>query len=125
MATDPNANIVQVLPTRIIYRASSLGSCRRALWAARNSYTPKPFPESFQKIFARGHEIEDITKSILLEHGYVLINNQYELHIDLGPVRTLRPVWILGHIDCDSSTTGDNYVLTEIKGFGPDFLAKY
>lgn len=118
---------VQVYTTKIIYRASALGGCPRALWAARNSYTPQPITEKFKSIFARGHEIETIVTAILESSGWKTINRQYEVHIDLGPICTLFPVWILGHIDFDSTPTPDtsDYILTEVKGFGSDFLAKY
>ncbi len=124
----PNLTLpsVQTTPSKIIYRASSLGSCPRSLWASRKSYTRKPYPSKFLDIFSRGHEIEDITKSILSAAGWVIINNDYEVHVDLGPIIELLPVWILGHIDCDSKILPDQqYVLTEIKGFGKSFLDRY
>lgn len=118
--------IVQATNKAIIYRASALGSCIRSLWAARSGYDPKPVPEQFQQIFATGHKIEELTKAILVEHGYSIINNEYELHIDFGPMVELVPVWILGHIDCDSKLLPEQqYVTTEIKGFGKTYLDKY
>lgn len=59
--------------------------------------------------------------------GWTIINRQYEVHIDLGPINELIPVWILGHIDFDATPTRNtsDYVLTEVKSFGKDYLAKY
>lgn len=121
-----NLPIVQPYTDQIIYRASALGGCPRSLWASRKQYTPKPFPKKFQDIFSRGHEIEDITKSILLSAGWILINNQYEVVVKIPPITELIPIKILGHIDCDSqSPTIPGWVLTEIKGFGKAYLDKY
>lgn len=123
---DLNHASVLSWPERIIYRASAIGGCPRALWAARNGYEGKPITAKFQAIFARGYEIEDITKTILESMGYKIFNNGYEVHVDLGPIAELRPVWILGHIDCDTRTVDDpQMVLTEIKGFGKDYLDRY
>lgn len=121
-----DAPVVSVWPDRIVYRASGLGGCPRALWAARKKYTRKPLPQNFQAIFARGHEIEDITKFILVNDGWTLINSQYEVRLDFPPMVELLPITVLGHIDCDSRLDqSDPYVLTEIKGFGKEFLSRY
>ena len=114
---------VRVHPNAIIYRASASGYCARQLLAARLGYEPKPYPEKFQKIFERGHQIEDMVRAILLSQTWTLINNQYEVSLDLGAMVELLPVQVIGHIDFDSKSPTDNaYILTEVKGFGKDWL---
>ena len=113
--------IVQVYPDIVIYRASAIGGCPRALLAARLQFDAKPTPENFQRIFDRGHEIENIVKSMLRNQFDVdLIRDQEEVTLTLGTFNTRRIV-VVGHIDGYTTETGVN----EIKGFGKDYLDKW
>lgn len=42
----------------VVYRASALGGCLRALALARQGYTPIPPPPAMQRVYAAGHEAE-------------------------------------------------------------------
>lgn len=118
--------IVSIWSDRINYRASAVGGCLRSLWAARNHFTPKPITEKFQAIFNRGHELEEITKDILRANDWVIVNNGYEVNCTLGAMVELLPINIVGHIDCESrSQYTKRFIVTEIKGFGKDFLHRY
>lgn len=113
--------IVSVHPTLISYRASALGGCPRALYAARMGYDAKSTPKQMQLVFDRGHEIENITKQILRQHYNIdLLRDQEEVTLTIGTVNGKRVV-VVGHIDGYTVETGIN----EIKGFGEDFLRKY
>ena len=118
--------IVQVWPDRIVYRASAVGGCPRSLLAARTGMTPQPITDKFKGYFQRGHDAEDMVIAILKQNGWETVNHQCEVHIDLGPIAELKPVWILGHLDFDSNNgTEDRWITTEVKRFGKQYVQKF
>lgn len=121
--------IVSVYPDRVIYRASAVGGCLRSLYAARLEYNRKSIPDKFQSIFQRGHEIENITKSILHQKGWTITSTQEEVSLELGECNG-KKIIIVGHIDFFSAASSfddvlTTNILTEVKGFGKDLLSKY
>jgi hypothetical protein len=133
-ATANDAPIVQVTDAGVFYRASALGGCFRALWAARNGYDRKPPPERLQAAFDQGHEIEELVIQRLIEEGWNIYDQQREIVID-ADLAIDYPVHIVGHIDAlGMPPEGKNVKdpeahlfehLVEIKGLGPDLFRKY
>lgn len=82
--------IVQVATDRIVYRASGLGSCTRALVAARQGYEAGGVPETLQKVYDAGNLVEPIALA-----GYTgVISQQMMVWIPIsGRIR------VVGHLD--------------------------
>ena len=126
--------IVRVTDASISYRASALGGCFRALWAARNGHQPKSPPDAMQQIFDRGHEIEDIVLDRMVQDGWQIYDRQKEIVIPV-PIDTEIPCFIVGHIDAlGVPPEGLNPLdpeahlyehLIEVKGFGPSFMSQF
>ncbi|MGI0133459.1 MAG: hypothetical protein ACREBW_00675, partial [Candidatus Micrarchaeaceae archaeon] len=53
-----------------VYRVSSLGNCKRALWAAHRGYEAQPYPVSIQAAFDYGHENEQRAIDYLDSQGW-------------------------------------------------------
>ena len=131
-ATNDHA-IVSVTDAGIFYRASALGGCFRALWAARNGFQAKDPPDAMQKIFDRGHEIEDIVLDRMESDGWKIYDRQKEVVVPVPG--TDPPCYIVGHIDAHgqppeglNSADPESHTfehVVEIKGFGPGYLAQY
>jgi hypothetical protein len=132
--------IVQILnyddqPSEIIYRASSVGSCPRKLWAARNNNPAKPVTAKMQAIFDRGHELEPIILNALIERGWELRNYQGEVLFKVFDLPSGAFVSVIGHYDCEArypipDDGPEGFVWSEwlpcdVKGFGPDLVSEY
>lgn len=78
------------------YRASSLGSCTRALAAARQELDrySGALPEAVAKTFARGHSDEERGIKWFIDRGWAVTDRQLRVQVTLTP--RLR---IVGHID--------------------------
>lgn len=137
MTVDHSVNdyaIVRVTDAGIYYRASALGGCFRALWAARNGHEPKSPPDGMQAIFDRGHEIEDIVLDRMVEDGWNIYDRQREIIIPLE-LQLDPPCFIVGHIDAlGTPPPGLNPAdpeshlfehLIEVKGFGPQLMSQF
>lgn len=122
-----DAPIVQALGERVIYRASALGGCRRALLAARQGMVAQPPPKAFANeegtgIFDRGIEAEDPIVDMLIQQGFIIHDQQLECALSFD---SLPGVHVLGHIDGLTEpgvtlypVTGAFTHLLEIKRFG-------
>ena len=136
--------IVTETPDGIYYRASALGGCLRALWAARSGQPAAPTPAKMQAVFDRGHEIEPIVINMLKEQGWNIYDKQKEVILPVTfeefpdtvsqtPPPITKPLFILGHIDAlgapppgiSGPESHPFEHVIEIKGFGPDLWAKY
>lgn len=62
-------------------RASSLGSCTKALVAERLGYKPQPPPEVLAAAFLRGHEHEAACKAAMEEDGYLFAQEGNPLYV--------------------------------------------
>lgn len=82
--------IVQVAADQIVYRASGLGSCTRALVAARQGYEAGGVPEKLQKVYDAGNQVEPI--ALAGYTGVVSQQKQVELHIS-------QKIMVVGHLD--------------------------
>lgn len=87
------------------YRASALGSCLRALWAARSGMEAKPPPDHMLKVFAQGTNLESTILDLLYnEHNFTFQDGgaqktvTLDLHVEL-PSGTLEHVRVTGHVD--------------------------
>jgi hypothetical protein len=89
-----DAPIVYEQDGKVIYRASALGGCTKALVAARLGYEASPTPEGMQKTFRAGHDAEEVVKAELRSRGWVISNEQAEVTYSVsGKLR------VVGHID--------------------------
>jgi len=85
---------VYVSNGHVYYRASALGNCPRALYAARNGELPVAVPETIQKAFDRGIESEPIAIAQLRANGFTVINEQKESVLPIT-----ANISVVGHID--------------------------
>ena len=78
---------------KILYRASALGGCDKALLAARLGYDPIPLPKDakINKVFEAGHRIEE---QVIATHYPDLRDQQSEIRLIVN-----NHVDIIGHID--------------------------
>jgi hypothetical protein len=93
VANRPN---VVVEGDEVRYRASSLGSCTRALAAARQELEPfkGPLPERVAEVFERGHRDEEKGRKWFQDRGWKVWGEQKE-----AVVRLTGRLSIVGHID--------------------------
>lgn len=78
-----------------VYRASSLGSCTRALLFARRNIEPLPPPEWLQEKFDQGNMMEATLMAQFAEdHNVVVEGDQLEIELHTSPTTLVR-----GHID--------------------------
>jgi len=128
-----DAPIVTVEPGLIIYRASALGGCTRALYAARKQLDPKPPPEAFSNpegtgYFDRGHDAEDLVIDKLVDAGWTVYDRQgeYDLPVLEPKLMTDNRVIVRCYIDGKGTRPESEFEhLVEIKNFGPDNWAKW
>lgn len=99
-------------PPVATYRASSAGSCLRALVAARLGMDAKPVTDRTQRYFDEGNLHEPAIVDALNDSGYTISDSQRH-----AEVRITSGVRIFGHIDgLDSSLPRPR--LVEIKAMG-------
>jgi hypothetical protein len=126
--------IVQVTDAGIFYRASALGGCFRALWAARQGFEPKSPPANMQAIFDEGHRIEEMVLDRLEAEGWNIYNRQKEIQVPVNLPSEL-PIFITGHLDAlgcppeglnarDPEAHLFEHII-EIKGFGSSNMEQY
>lgn len=95
----------------IIYRASALGGCLKALVASRLEFVQMPAPKFIQEKYDAGHAAEDpVVDKLRHEHGIRIVGRQIETRTEVAP-----NVVVMGHID--GIVFGSNCLL-EIKSQG-------
>lgn len=106
-------------PTRIIYRASSLGGCERAMIATARGLPTQPHPEWFAEVLEEGNTAEPIISAMWDEQsGIPTVRQQEELElwvmdVDLvvaGVTYVDVPVVVRAHIDGRADTVADSPV---------------
>lgn len=114
-----NAPIVEVTPDRINYRASSIGSCMRALYASRLGYVSQDPPAVLQKAFDAGHQLEPIILDRLHDDlGWQLDGFQQPLEMHVGTNAAGQQLYLTGHVDCVGSVPGgSHYIPVDAKAF--------
>lgn len=72
---------------KVVYRASSLGSCERALVAAARGHMPSPKPDWFQEVLDEGHVCEPQIKAMYTERtGAPISHDQHEGEFEVGEI---------------------------------------
>ncbi len=116
---------------KVIYRASALGRCTRALLAARQGVLAAPPPAEFANpertgYFDRGLDAEETIVETLGNLGFNIHERQAEVRLEFGDAI------VLGHIDGLTEPGKTNYGdvgaqthLLEIKHFGTSNWAKW
>lgn len=96
-----DAPIVTVTDTQIIYRASALGMCKRALYAARMRENPMSPPPALQRVFDQGHELEaGILYALAKDEGWVIDPDSEQRTLEISITETGgREVVVRGHVD--------------------------
>ena len=115
---------VYVEAGHIYYRASALGNCPRALFAARNGEQPTPFPDNIQKAFDRGTELEPVAIAQLRANGFTITNQQKEVVLPIT-----ANISVVGHIDgmavCAPVLPDYPLALLEVKAFSNSTLDQW
>lgn len=83
----------------VVYRASALGGCIKALAAARQGYSPMPEPPRMEQIFQAGNEAEDRTVTKLREAAWLLWGQQRVITLPVTKLSSGHEVVVRGHID--------------------------
>lgn len=84
---------------RVVYRASSLGSCDRAVLLTALGVTPAPDPPGWQQVLDEGTIAESAIRLMWEEQKAIeVVDDQLEVQLDVG-VMNDRNVIIRGHID--------------------------
>lgn len=109
-----------------VYRASDLGSCIRALTAARSGFPPSPLPKSsnLHLIFEEGHLHEEAVVAGLVASGRIIVDRQRTVELLIPDTNAL----IRGHLDA----VGDAGIINkpveypvEVKAMGKDTWAEW
>src|SRR5918992_1081323 len=85
---------VYVEGDRVVYRASAVGGCLRALVACRLGYTPLPFDEGSELRMNEGVLHEPAILAALEKDGWIVAGQQREVELTVGGTIVIR-----GHID--------------------------
>lgn len=122
-----DAPAVTVTSDSIIYRASSLGSCFRRLWAARSQLGAQSPPESLQKTFDKGHELEGmILDKLAREFQWVLTDYQKEVSLHVGTNHEGRELYVLGHVDAlGTGPGGGHFMPVDAKSFAQSTMDNF
>lgn len=89
----------------VVYRASSIGACVRALVASRMGYESQSPPDKLVQTFADGHTAEALAKSMLRAGGVDIFNEQAECVLPVlarmpsGGMFNQTGIVVSGHID--------------------------
>lgn len=116
-----DGDIVVVAREGVSYRASSLGSCIRALAAARQELEPYrgPLPSVISATFAKGHEMEQVGRRWFLDRGWGVKDEQKEVVVQL--TSRLR---IVGHIDFIVVDKDEDQTIMDVKRQNDEEWAK-
>lgn len=91
----------------VVYRASGLGGCVRALVAGASGYSPSPHPVWFQEILEEGNKYEDeILRRWEEETGAKVVDRQLQVELEVGEIEGRRVV-VRGHLDGRSTVPVD------------------
>ncbi len=113
--TDDNNNVY--------YRASALGSCLRALWAARTGHTPSSPPKTLQAAFDKGHELEPVILKLLEDEGWTLTDPQKEIVFHVGTNGHSQQLYVVGHVDSLGTPPGGrHHIPVDAKSFAQSTL---
>jgi hypothetical protein len=106
----------------VVYRASSLGMCDRAMLAAARGYPAAPHPDWFQEVLDEGTQAEGLINAAWEEEtGVTTCNDQSTVELEIGEIDGKRVI-IRGHIDGD---TGPTNILREYKKFRDSTWGKF
>lgn len=101
---------------RIVFRASALGGCIRALVAARLGYDPLPFDEAAELRMGEGNLHEPVIVEWLKTDGWTVVDQQKLVELTVGGTLVIR-----GHIDgVGGRGANDPARLVEIKAMGEE-----
>jgi hypothetical protein len=128
-----NRPAVYLEDERVIYRASALGHCLRALWAARNNMERRPLPQVVQQGMDEGTNLEPIILDLLFEkYGFTFADgsqSQVELNVGAWNGKTLIVRGKLDEIGCrydDSlSRESQQHRPIDVKALPQDAVEKY
>lgn len=98
----------------VVYRASSLNKCPRALVALARGYPPEPLPDFMLEVFAEGHRYEPaIIEKLEALQGADVEGRQEVYELDLGEMHG-RQVVVRGSVDGEINSDSHR-TLVEIK----------
>ena len=98
----------------VVYRASAVGGCERALVATARKLVRKPHPAWFQEVLDEGKRMEPVIDQAWQEKSdTITVNRQKTLELEIGEIDERRVI-VRAHIDGEAAFTGD---LREYKKF--------
>lgn len=106
--------------TTVVYRASSLGMCDKAMLAAARGYPAAPHPDWFQEVLDEGTRAEQLIVDQYQARGVEVYGQQDTVELEIGEIDSKRVI-IRGHID-GRNQFGD---LVEIKKFRDSTWGKF
>ena len=112
---------------KVIYRASALGRCKRALWAARSQMERMPIPDIVQMGMDEGTNLEPTILSILHDkHNFEYAPNgaQRQIEIVCGSYNGYTHI-VRGRIDQLGTSTNGSPLPIDVKAFTPDDCDKF
>jgi hypothetical protein len=99
---------------RVIFRASAVNKCSRALIASLQGYDAMEPGPDMQARFSDGHRLEPVLLSHLESQGWHLYGGQEEYELELG-----KDIIIRGHVDSLASHPEHGIALVECKTMAP------
>lgn len=112
--SDDRANVYPE-GARVVYRASAVGGCIRALVAARLGYSPLPFDDAAELRMAEGVLHEPAIIEHLERIGWPVTDEQREVEVPIGDQLIIR-----GHIDGIGHRSATERRVVEAKAMGDD-----
>lgn len=115
-------------PTRVVYRASSLGGCDRAYVACATGQEARPHPAWFQEVLDEGTHAEvqinawwEAATSIptVLKQAELVLDTLIEVDLKFNGAVVSVPVVVKAHVDGFALPAASEVVVREFKKFRP------
>jgi len=123
-----NRPAVYLENNNVIYRASALGGCLRALYAARCGMDRRPIPDIIQRGMDEGTALEPTILDLLqTKHDFHFVENsrQHVVELDCGKYNGKNLI-VRGSVDALVYSGGGNTVLpVDVKAFTNDDVELY
>jgi hypothetical protein len=117
-----NRPAVYVEENNVIYRASAIGGCLKALWAARSGLDRQPLPQVVQQGMDEGTALEPVILNLLYEdHGFTFgyQGQQFQVELNLGAWNG-KTLIVRGAFDEIGAPAGQPHRPIDVKALGED-----
>lgn len=134
MPVQDNRPAVYLEGNNVIYRASALGGCIRALWAARTGHERTAIPQVVKRGMDEGTDLEPVILNLLFEkYNWTFADgSQSVLEMNVGAFNG-KTLWVRGAVDeigcpADPMVVGNSmqkHKPVDVKAFTNDDVEKY